>query len=354
MTYGAPGAPELAAKVKALMPDPETVAEEPDRGLDHGAYVPLMVMFPRGGHPGAADVHADAGPAAAVRDRRAARPLRDDGVLIDRLRLHHPRPAVPARLPARRAAARLVARSSTCGPRRRSNAGDVDALLDFRARARHAVRAPDRGALRAAVRHARRGERPRASPDTTVEGYFLGLAKRSFQVDWIRSERRAEHPLSLLSHLANDLRGGLTLLHDAGALPGVVRHRLQVAGHPSRTTGGEKSYRETGRPSERDPHDLPLSWPRTAGRRPCRTRQPRRVLFERADGGVLEALVEDPGGPHRVGLLRRHDAIAVLGMTERFIGYNKASAHPRGLRAECQDGGEPSTVADTAGRYQPA
>src|SRR5690348_758139 len=35
-TYPAPGAPELAARVRALMPDHEPVAEQPGRGLDHG------------------------------------------------------------------------------------------------------------------------------------------------------------------------------------------------------------------------------------------------------------------------------------------------------------------------------
>src|SRR5882757_1871953 len=44
--YRAPGAPELANKIKALMADTETVAEQPRRGLDHGAYVPLTVMYP--------------------------------------------------------------------------------------------------------------------------------------------------------------------------------------------------------------------------------------------------------------------------------------------------------------------
>ena len=46
MTYRSPGAPELAARVRALMPDTETVADRPGYGLDHGAYVPLMVMYP--------------------------------------------------------------------------------------------------------------------------------------------------------------------------------------------------------------------------------------------------------------------------------------------------------------------
>ena len=46
MTYDAPGAPELAAKVKALMPADEPVLEREARGLDHGAWVPLKAMYP--------------------------------------------------------------------------------------------------------------------------------------------------------------------------------------------------------------------------------------------------------------------------------------------------------------------
>src|SRR5579859_1535091 len=45
-TYPAPGAPGLAARIRALMPDTEPVAEQPHCGLDHGAYVPLLVMYP--------------------------------------------------------------------------------------------------------------------------------------------------------------------------------------------------------------------------------------------------------------------------------------------------------------------
>ena len=51
MTYPSPGAPGLASRVKALMPDTEPVAEQPDYGLDHGAYVPLLVMYPQADIP---------------------------------------------------------------------------------------------------------------------------------------------------------------------------------------------------------------------------------------------------------------------------------------------------------------
>ena len=43
--YPSPGAPDLAGKVAALMPDGEHVAFT-NRGLDHGAYVPLIAMYP--------------------------------------------------------------------------------------------------------------------------------------------------------------------------------------------------------------------------------------------------------------------------------------------------------------------
>lgn len=51
MTYPAPGAPEPARRVRALMPRTEPVAEQPGRGLDHGAYVPLLVMYPEADVP---------------------------------------------------------------------------------------------------------------------------------------------------------------------------------------------------------------------------------------------------------------------------------------------------------------
>src|SRR5690242_19393955 len=39
--YAAPGAPELAARIRQLLGASQPVADAPDRGLDHGAYVPL-------------------------------------------------------------------------------------------------------------------------------------------------------------------------------------------------------------------------------------------------------------------------------------------------------------------------
>ncbi|HEX6241809.1 MAG TPA: class III extradiol ring-cleavage dioxygenase, partial [Polyangiales bacterium] len=45
--YAAPGAPALAARVRELLRARSVpVQDDPRRGLDHGAYVPLVAMYP--------------------------------------------------------------------------------------------------------------------------------------------------------------------------------------------------------------------------------------------------------------------------------------------------------------------
>src|SRR6478752_6924079 len=52
VTYEAPGAPELAMDVHRLLSRPgQGVYQDPNRGLDHGAYVPLVEMFPEADVP---------------------------------------------------------------------------------------------------------------------------------------------------------------------------------------------------------------------------------------------------------------------------------------------------------------
>jgi 4,5-DOPA dioxygenase extradiol len=82
MKYETPDASELARKVAALMPDTEPVHEHASRGLDHGAWVPLKVMYPLGDVPVLQLSIPTHDPQKLMELGRRLRPLRDEGVLI--------------------------------------------------------------------------------------------------------------------------------------------------------------------------------------------------------------------------------------------------------------------------------
>jgi 4,5-DOPA dioxygenase extradiol len=84
MRYEPPGAPEVAEKAAALLADaglPSTIDRE--RGLDHGTWVPLSLMYPTASIPVlqvGIQPHLD--PSHHVRLGRALAPLRGANVLI--------------------------------------------------------------------------------------------------------------------------------------------------------------------------------------------------------------------------------------------------------------------------------
>lgn len=82
VTYAAPGAPELAERVKSLLRKTRTVEEEPERGLDHGAYVPMKAMYPDADVP-VLQLSLPTMEAEPLFEMgRQLAPLRDEGVLI--------------------------------------------------------------------------------------------------------------------------------------------------------------------------------------------------------------------------------------------------------------------------------
>jgi len=82
-TYPAPGAPELAARVRQLFQQNDIgCADDPKRGLDHGAYVPLVAMYPKADVPVLQVSMPGLVPEELISLGRALAPLRDEGVLI--------------------------------------------------------------------------------------------------------------------------------------------------------------------------------------------------------------------------------------------------------------------------------
>lgn len=133
LRYPAPGAPGLAESVRRVLGEHGPVADAPDRGLDHGAYVPLKAMYPDADVPVLQVSLPTLEPAPLFELGRRLAPLRDEGVLIvgsgfitHNLRILDWSGAAPT--PAW--ASEFDAWTADVVRR-----GDVDALLDYRARA---------------------------------------------------------------------------------------------------------------------------------------------------------------------------------------------------------------------------
>ncbi|MNZ49214.1 LigB family dioxygenase [compost metagenome] len=84
LQYPAPGSPDLAARVVELLTASELPATlDPQRPLDHGAWVPLRLMYPAADIPVVQlSLPSRLGPVMQDRIGKALRPLREEGILL--------------------------------------------------------------------------------------------------------------------------------------------------------------------------------------------------------------------------------------------------------------------------------
>lgn len=181
MTYETPDASALAALVASLFPDESPVLQHPSRGLDHGAWVPLKVMYPDADIPVLQLSLPTSDPEQLIALGRRLRPLRDHGVaIIGSGFLTHGLPfltdwTVDATPPGWSTDFDLWAADAM-------SRGDIDTLAAFR------DKAPGMPYAHPTVEHLiplfvsiGAAQDETMPPDTVIDGYFMGLAKRSFQ-----------------------------------------------------------------------------------------------------------------------------------------------------------------------------
>ena len=181
MTYQTPDATQLAQLVASLMPDNEQVVQS-NRGLDHGAWVPLKVMYPDADIPVLQMSMPTSDPARLLELGRRLQTLRDLGVLIigSGFMTHGLRYlqdwSTDAVAPTWSSEFDAWAAEALAH-------GDVETLSNFK------KLAPGMPYAHPTVEHfiplfitLGAAQKPDAPVDTLIDGYFMGLSKRSILV----------------------------------------------------------------------------------------------------------------------------------------------------------------------------
>ena len=182
MKYETPDAGWLGDQVAKLMPHNEPLHRHSTRGLDHGAWVPLKVMYPDADIPVVQLSMPTHDPVRLLELGRRLKPLREQGVLIIGSGfMTHGLPylrdwSVDAQAPAWSAEFDHWASEAL-------SRGDIESLINYR------TLAPGMPYAHPTVEHFTplfvtlgASEDVEQSAQTVIEGYFMGLAKRSIQV----------------------------------------------------------------------------------------------------------------------------------------------------------------------------
>jgi 4,5-DOPA dioxygenase extradiol len=181
LTYATPDASWLAGRVASLTPDASPAHQHPSRGLDHGAWVPLKVMYPLADVPALQLSIPTHDPATLLRIGERLRPLKEQGVLIIGSGfLTHGLPFLTPDMITGNAvpgwsqdfddwAADALAR------------GDVEALAGYRKAPGMPYAHPTPDHLLPVFVTLGASDNPEAPVTTVIDGFWMGLAKRSFQ-----------------------------------------------------------------------------------------------------------------------------------------------------------------------------
>lgn len=183
VTYPSPGAPGLADAVKRLMPANEPVIDRETRGLDHGAFVPLMAMYPEADIPVLQVSMPDLDPEHLFAVGRRLAPLRDEGVLIVGSGfMTHGLPFIGEYFAGKPGAPAWSVEFDRWATEALDR-GDLDTLFAFR------EKAPGMPYAHPTVEHFAplfvtlgAAARPDEAPDYAIEGFAWGLSKRSFEL----------------------------------------------------------------------------------------------------------------------------------------------------------------------------
>ncbi|MCX5085710.1 MULTISPECIES: dioxygenase [unclassified Streptomyces] len=183
MRYDTPDASGLAARLAAMMPDSEPIHHHPSRGLDHGAWVPLMAMYPLADIPVLQMSMPTHDPQRLLALGRRLAPLRDEGILVVGSGfMVHGLPHMTRDMMFHGAVPNWSSDFDAWATDALAR-GDIDELTSY------ANRAPGMPYAHPTPEHflpifvtLGTAENPEQPARTVIDGYMAGLAKRSFEL----------------------------------------------------------------------------------------------------------------------------------------------------------------------------
>lgn len=180
--YATPDAAWLGSMVASVMPDNEPLHQSPKRGLDHGAWVPIKIMYPAADIPVIQLSLPTHDPVKLIELGRRLKALRDEDILVVGSGfMTHGLPylrefRIEAEAPG-------WSKEFDLWSHEMLQSGDVDSLINYR------NLAPGMPYAHPTVEHFTplfvtlgAATNPEIPANEVIDGYWMGLSKRSFEV----------------------------------------------------------------------------------------------------------------------------------------------------------------------------